>query len=41
MMIGVVHHGISAVKPVSGVIISTVVCPPRVAIQKITMDFNP
>jgi hypothetical protein len=41
-MIGVVHHGISAVKPISGVIIYTVVCPLWAAIQnKNTMDFKP
>jgi len=34
MVVGVVHHGISAVKPISGVIIYTVACPPGVWIQK-------
>jgi hypothetical protein len=32
--VGVVHHGSSAVKLISGVIISAVVCPLRVATQK-------
>jgi hypothetical protein len=34
MAIGVVHHGISAAKPISGVIIYTVACPLGVSIQK-------
>jgi hypothetical protein len=34
MVVGVVHHEISAVKPISGVIIYTVACPLGVQYKK-------